>query len=93
MQKVLDPPNASFGFRGRSGGPRRELLGDGADVRPVTGPSKLGYVAGDGAEGGDLQRVEKGGDANVAVSFEGFEKMGWAVGAGGFQGAGSRGGG
>jgi hypothetical protein len=80
---VLHAPDSAVGGGGRSRGPGRELLGDGADVRPFSRASKMGAMGCGGAKRGDLCAVEERGDVNVAVTLEAIEQMGGASGTGG----------
>lgn len=84
---MLDAPDAAVGVGWWTRGPGWELLWNGADVGPVAGAGEAGDVLRCGAEGGDLHRIEEGGDVDVTVPFEGFEEMGWAGGAGGSLGS------
>ena len=73
MQKVLHPPDACL-VRHERRVPGRELLADGADVRPAALPGEGRDVGGGGAEGGELRLGKEGGEDYEAVGTEGCEE-------------------
>lgn len=74
VEKVLHPPYSGGSGKGRPWG---KLLRNGADMGPRAGCGEVRDGTCRGKEGGDVGRVQKGGNKDEAVMLERCEKGGW----------------
>lgn len=70
---MLHAPDATLLGRRRSLWPRRELLGDGAEVRPLASAGEVGGLVGGFEEGFEEGWGEEGGEEEIAIAVEGVE--------------------